>query len=133
MSSPSWLRPRSATVTTKLDPDAYARFVRATVGPDALTVWQEDILRTLFVTGYGRKPHAHPGARGARVRRVDHTGARRLYSQRLQRDRRRVRAGRAPILRSTSVRMVFPNVHVRLVPGRAGEWVFQVTRGEVPR
>ncbi|MEU0532001.1 hypothetical protein [Amycolatopsis tolypomycina] len=120
-------------MTTAVDPDAYARFVRATLDPAELTPWQEEILRTLYLTGYVQKRHETPGPRGPHVRRVDHARARRLYALRLQRDRRRVRAGRAPILRSTSVRVIFPNVHMRLVPGRPGERVFQVTRGQVPQ
>lgn len=72
--------------------------------------------------GTGKRRHVHPGPwttskkRGVVVigqwTRVEHARARRLYSERLRRDRRRIRKGRAPILRSSTFEMVIPNAQV---------------------
>lgn len=96
--------------------------------------FQEQLYRSVMVVGTRKLAHVHPGLWELRfrrgmpeyaatvygaTRRVEHTRARKLYSERLRRDRRRQRKGRKPILRSgPSVRALFPRVEVKNVARR---------------
>lgn len=64
---------------------------------------------TLMGTGYRR--HAVPRERPDESRAA-YARRRRLYSERLRRDRRRRRAGRAPILRSSAFQMLIPHAQI---------------------
>jgi hypothetical protein len=71
----------------------------------------------LMGTGYRR--HAHPGKLcPCGGHRAEHARQRRLYSERLRRDRRRRRKGRAPILRSSAFQALIPRAQVN--PREAG-------------
>jgi hypothetical protein len=66
----------------------------------------------LIGTGYRR----HRATRGTRselgLSRAEHARQRQLYSERLRRDRRRRRAGRAPILRTSQFQALIPHAQV---------------------
>jgi hypothetical protein len=69
--------------------------------------------RQVALMGTGYRRHVHPGLWESNAeKRVEHTRRRRLYSERLRRDRRRVRKGRAPILRSSAFQMLIPRAQV---------------------
>jgi hypothetical protein len=93
----------------------------------SFTSAQEQLYRSVMIVGTRKLAHAKPAQRGTWFRRwmpefyatayatkrVEHARARKLYSERLRRDRRRQRKGRAPILRSgPDVRTLFPRVKV---------------------
>lgn len=94
----------------------------------SFTSAQEQLYRSVMIVGTRKVAHAKPAQRGTWFRRgmpefyatvygatkrVEHARARKLYSERLRRDRRRQRKGRAPILRSgPDVRTLFPRVKV---------------------
>ena len=111
------------TITTKIEPstmDSMLELMKKYAGP-------VQTYRSYMVVGTRPVAHRHPGPWELRFRRgmpeyaatvygatkrVDHARARRLYSERLRRDRRRKRTGRAPILRTMEVRSLFPRVRV---------------------
>ena len=108
-------------IETKLtsNVDTLLEMMRKYVG--AVTPEQEQLYRSVMVVGTRKLAHVHPGpldTYGAwwPTKRVDHARARKLYSERLRRDRRRQRKGRVPILRSgPNVRAMFPRVKVEEV------------------
>jgi hypothetical protein len=128
------LRDKTITVTTQLQPsmrDTMLEMMKK-IGP--FTDAMEQFYRSVMVFGTRSVAHRHPGSRvgpsGSNVvwsdgstsvmTRVDHARARRLYSERLRRDRRRIRKGRKPILRTgPSFKALFPRAQVstRQVPG----------------
>lgn len=83
--------------------------------------------RQVMLMGTGYRRHKHPGPWDLRLRRgmnepyarangatkrVEHARERKLYSERLRRDRRRKRAGRAPILRSSAFQALIPRAQL---------------------
>lgn len=127
----------SYVVETKLTStvDTLLEFMHKYVG--AVTPEQAQLYRSVMVVGTRKLAHVHPGPWRQRLhrwmpddekqmfrdigatKRVEHTRARKLYSERLRRDRRRKRKGRAPILRSgPHVRALFPRVQVDQVERR---------------
>lgn len=97
--------------------DDLLEMMRRYVG--AVTPAEEQLYRSVMVVGTRKLAHVHPGPRQRPVSRAEHTRARKLYSERLRRDRRRKRKGRAPILRSgPNVRALFPRVTVEDVRQR---------------
>jgi len=68
--------------------------------------------RSVALMGTGYRRHASPGKQRSGETRAEHARRRRLYSARLQRDRRRRRAGRAPILRSSAFQALIPRAQV---------------------
>jgi len=114
------------TITTTLagvDFDALNRIF------GSITPAMEQLYRSVMVVGTRAIAHQHPGPWELRMhrgmpdyaatvygatKRVEHARARKLYSERLRRDRRRRRTGRKPILRSgPSFRAMFPRVEVQ--------------------
>lgn len=103
------------TVTTKLEYDVFDRMnalIRGSLG-ERLSE-QERFLRSVLLVGVAPAPHRHPGALWRSESRVSHTRARKLYSERLRRDRRAIRKGRKPILRTTNIRGYFPRAEMSL-------------------
>lgn len=77
-------------------------------------------VRRVALMGTGYRRHQHPGPLcpyGGH--RAEHARARRLYSERLRRDRRRVRKGRTPILRSSAFQALIPRAQVN--PWKTGD------------
>jgi len=71
--------------------------------------------RQVALLGTGKRRHKHPGKLcPCGGHRAEHARARRLYSERLRRDRRRIRKGRAPILRSSTFEAVIPRAQVNV-------------------
>jgi len=71
--------------------------------------------RQVALLGTGKRRHKHPGKLcPCGGHRAEHARARRLYSERLRRDRRRIRKGRAPILRSSTFEAVIPNAQINV-------------------
>jgi len=68
--------------------------------------------RSVALMGTGYRRHAIPGKRRSGETRAEHARRRRLYAARLQRDRRRRRAGRAPILRLSAFETLIPYAQV---------------------
>jgi hypothetical protein len=96
------------------------------------TIWElyenmHPVQHRVALMGTGYRRHVHPGPWDMRLRRymnqekareagatkrVEHARRRRLYSERLRRDRRRVRKGRAPILRSSAFQVLIPRAQL---------------------
>lgn len=124
--APEWLQSaidrasadQTITLTTKVDTSGFDRMLdvmRTAVG--AMEEFSQAARRVaLMGTGYRR--HASPGKRRSGETRAAHARRRRLYTERLQRDRRRRRAGRAPILRSSAFQALIPRA--QLDPRKAG-------------
>jgi hypothetical protein len=79
--------------------------------------------RQVALIGTGKRRHVHPGPRFSSAKRglamvslsrAEHARRRRLYTERLRRDRRRIRKGRAPILRSSTFERLIPNAQVNV-------------------
>lgn len=120
--------------------DTVLEFAKKYIG--AITPEQEQLYRSVMVVGTRKLAHVHPGPWSPRfepwmpdhvatfygaTKRVEHTRARKLYSERLRRDRRRKRKGRAPILRSgPNVRALFPRVQVDRVERRGDTFGMRV-------
>ena len=70
------------------------------------------VTRKVALMGTGYRRHAVPRKQRPGESRAAHARRRRLYSERLRRDRRRRRAGRAPILRSSAFQMLIPRAQL---------------------
>jgi hypothetical protein len=84
--------------------------------------------RQVALIGTGKRRHR--ATRGTRtelgLNRAEHARRRRLYSERLRRDRRRIRKGRAPILRSSTFEAVIPNAQINVTKAGPEYWGMEI-------
>lgn len=117
------------TITTTVEPSSLDRMLEiiAKYG-GRLSDEMERMYQSVMVIGTRAVAHKHPGPWDLRLRRymnqeharsagatkrVEHARERKLYSERLRRDRRRQRKGRKPILRTgPKFQALFPRVRV---------------------
>lgn len=122
----SWIRFKDALAKATED---FAAAVTKVGASFKHAEWKHEMLEQIYGTltqqprrvalmGTGYRRHASPGKRRSGETRAAHTRRRQLYTERLQRDRRRVRAGRAPILRSSAFQALIP--HAQLDARKAG-------------
>lgn len=117
------------TITTTVKPPSMDRMLEMIAGYGGrLSEAMEQMYQSVMVFGTRAVAHKHPGPWDLRLRRymnqeharsagatkrVEHARERKLYSERLRRDRRQKRKGRKPILRTgPKFQALFPRVHV---------------------
>lgn len=115
--------------------ESFSGLVTPDTGDQTHAAWKREMLEQIYgplthhrrnqvaLMGTGYRRHAHPGplnelqpagSGGPFLSRAEHARRRRLYSERLRRDRRRRRAGRPPILRSSAFKMLIPRAQIKI-------------------
>lgn len=108
-------------IDTKVKPsnvDAMIEFMKKYIST-AVNMEQERFIHQIMVVGTRGVAHTHPEKRPWSTSPAEHARARKLYSERLRRDRRRRRTGRKPILRTgPKFQAMFPRMQVQDVQQR---------------
>lgn len=114
--------------------ETFSGLVTPDTGDQTHAAWKHEMLEQIYgpmkrqrqqvaLMGTGYRRHAHPGplnelqpagSGGPFLSQAEHARRRRLYSERLRRDRRRRRAGRPPILRSSAFTMLIPRAQIKI-------------------
>lgn len=105
--------------------EALTSWVTPATGDQTHAAWKHEMLEQIYgpiasqrrqvaLLGTGKRRHAVPRWRGEDETWASYARRRRLYSERLRRDRRRIRKGRAPILRSSTFEMVIPKAQIKV-------------------